>query len=139
MKILTIASASLVAALASLTLPAAASAQEPMLGEIRAFGFNFCPRGWAAADGQIMPVSQYTALFSLYGTMYGGDGRSTFALPDLRGRTMVSQGSGPGLAPVQQGQRIGGQSAASGNGAATTPSLGVQYCVAMLGTYPSRN
>jgi len=55
------------------------------LGEVRTFGFNFCPRGWAPADGRLLPVSQYTALFSLLGTQYGGDGRTTVGLPDLRG------------------------------------------------------
>jgi microcystin-dependent protein len=70
---------------------------EAFLGEIRIFGFNFAPYGWATCDGQILPLSQNTALFSLLGTQYGGDGRSTFALPDLRGRVPVAQGQGPGL------------------------------------------
>jgi microcystin-dependent protein len=62
---------------------------EPFLGEIRAFGFNFAPAGWAKCEGQLLPISQNTALFSLLGNMYGGDGKSTFALPDLRGRVAI--------------------------------------------------
>ena len=58
---------------------------EPFLGQIQAFGFNFAPRGWAHCNGQLMPIAQNTALFSLLGTQFGGDGRTTFALPDLRG------------------------------------------------------
>jgi len=71
------------------------------------FGFNFAPRGWARCDGQLLPIAQNTALFSLLGTTYGGDGRTTFALPDLRGRVPIHPGNGPGLSPYQQGQRGG--------------------------------
>lgn len=67
----------------------AAKAQEPYLGEIRCFAFNFVPNGWFAADGQLLPISQYTALFALVGTMYGGNGTTNFALPDLRGRALI--------------------------------------------------
>lgn len=80
---------------------------EPFIGEIRAFGFNFAPRGWAHCDGQILPISQNTALFSLLGTTFGGDGRTTFALPDLRGRVALHPGAGPGLPPYNWGQRGG--------------------------------
>lgn len=69
---------------------------DPILGQILPFGFNFEPRGWAYCQGQLMAISANTALFSLLGTTYGGDGRSTFALPDLRGRVMVGMGQGPG-------------------------------------------
>ncbi len=62
---------------------------EPFLGEIRLFGFNFAPIGWAMCNGQLLPINQYTALFSLLGTMYGGDGNTNFALPDLRGRVAM--------------------------------------------------
>lgn len=62
---------------------------EPYLGEIRMFAGNFAPRGWALCAGQILPIAQYTALFSILGTTYGGDGRTTFGLPDLRGRTPI--------------------------------------------------
>jgi len=85
-----------------------AAATDPFLGEIRTFGFNFCPRGWAPADGALLPIAQNTALFSLLGTTYGGDGRSTFALPDLRGRVAINAGQGPGLSDRQLGER-GGQ------------------------------
>jgi microcystin-dependent protein len=80
---------------------------DPFLGEIQAFGFNFAPRGWAQCDGQLLPINQNSALFSLLGTTYGGDGRTTFALPDLRGRTALHEGQGPGLSPRQLGQRSG--------------------------------
>jgi microcystin-dependent protein len=73
---------------------------EPFLSEIKMFGFSFSPRGWALCDGQILPINQNQALFSLLGTTYGGDGRTTFALPDLRGRTPVHFGSGPGWNPA---------------------------------------
>src|SRR3978361_194034 len=83
---------------------------EPFVGEIRPVGFNFAPRGWAMCNGQLMSISQNTALFSLLGTNYGGDGRSTFGLPDLRGRFPVhaNQGSGgPGVSPVGTGESGG--------------------------------
>jgi microcystin-dependent protein len=70
---------------------------EPFLGEIRMFGFNFAPVGWALAAGQLLPISQNTALFSLLGTQFGGDGVRTFALPDLRGRVAIQAGQGTGL------------------------------------------
>lgn len=93
----------------SLMTPSPASAQaEPILGQLMMVGFNFCPRGWANADGQILAISTNTALFSLLGTMYGGDGRTTFALPDLRGRVPVHLGTGAGLSRYSQGQS-GGQ------------------------------
>jgi len=99
------------AAIASLTIIATeASAQEQYLGEIVTVGFNFCPRGTAPADGQLLPISNYSALFSLYGTTYGGDGRTTFALPDLRGRTPAHQGNGPGLSDRRIGQKGGSES-----------------------------
>ena len=69
---------------------------EPFVGEIRMFGFNFAPQGWALCNGQLLPISQNTALFSLLGTTYGGDGRTTFALPDMRSRVPLCQGQGPG-------------------------------------------
>lgn len=81
---------------------------EPFMGEIRNFGFNFAPQGWAQCQGQLLSISQNTALFSLLGTMYGGDGRTTFALPDLRGRAVISVGQGPGLSNRSQGE-VGGE------------------------------
>jgi microcystin-dependent protein len=80
---------------------------EPFLGEIRIFAGNFAPRGWAFCDGQVIPISQNTALFSLVGTTYGGDGTSTFGLPDLRGRAPIHQGRGPGLSQRSLGQKGG--------------------------------
>lgn len=82
-------------------------AQDPILGEIRMFAGTFAPRGWAFCDGQLLSISQNTALFSLLGTTYGGDGRTTFALPDLRGRVPIHAGNGPGLSPRQLGQKGG--------------------------------
>jgi hypothetical protein len=83
------------------------SATDPFLGEIMTVGFTFCPRGWAELDGQLLDISTHTALFSLLGTTYGGDGRTTFALPDLRGRTAVHEGQGPGLSNWPLGLRRG--------------------------------
>ena len=82
---------------------------EPFVGEIRMFGGNFAPRGWALCDGQLLSVSQNDALFALLGTIYGGDGRTTFALPDLRGRLALSEGRGPGLTTRTQGARGGSE------------------------------
>ncbi len=84
-----------------------AHAQTPYIGEIKMFAGNFAPRGWALCDGQLLSISQYTALFSILGTTYGGDGRTTFALPDLRGRTPIHAGRGPGLSTRQLGQNGG--------------------------------
>lgn len=80
---------------------------EPFVGEIRMFGFNFEPQGWAFCDGRLLPISQNAALFSLLGTTYGGDGVSTFALPDLRSRVPVSLGQGEGLSSYAEGQAGG--------------------------------
>jgi microcystin-dependent protein len=80
---------------------------DPFLGEIRMFAGNFAPRGWATCDGQIMSIAQNTALFSILGTTYGGNGQTTFALPDLRGRVAIHAGQGPGLSPYVQGESIG--------------------------------
>jgi microcystin-dependent protein len=81
----------------------------PFVAEIRIFAGNFAPTGWATCDGQLMPISQNTALFSLLGTMYGGDGKSTFALPNLQGSTPLQQGQGPGLSQYFQGESGGEQ------------------------------
>ncbi len=82
---------------------------EPFLGEIRIVGFTFPPRNWADCNGQLLPIAQNTALFSLLGTTYGGDGRTTFALPDLRGRLPMHLGQGAGLSNRNQGQRSGAE------------------------------
>lgn len=81
----------------------------PYLGDVMPVGFNFCPRGWAPAEGQILSISQNQSLYSLYGTTFGGDGRSTFALPDLRGRHAIGEGQGPGLSSWQLGQKSGSE------------------------------
>jgi microcystin-dependent protein len=110
----------------------------PYLGEIRPVPFNFAPVGWALCNGQILPISQNTALFSLLGTTFGGDGSATFALPDLRGRVVVHQGQGPGLSSYQMGQSGGvetvtltanqipthGHSLTGSGSTATTPTPG---------------
>ena len=79
----------------------------PFLGEIRLFSGNFAPRGWAFCDGQVLPITQFTALFSLLGTQYGGDGRTNFALPNFQDRVPVHQGQGPGLSTYEIGQAGG--------------------------------
>ena len=79
----------------------------PFIAEIVGFGGNFAPRGWAFCEGQLLSINSNQALFSLLGTTYGGDGRVTFALPDLRGRAAIQQGTGPGLSNYRLGQRGG--------------------------------
>jgi microcystin-dependent protein len=82
---------------------------EPFLGQICSFGFNFAPRGWSQCNGQLMSISQNTALFSLLGTTYGGDGVTTFALPNLQGRVPLHQGQGPGLTNRVIGEQSGSE------------------------------
>lgn len=82
---------------------------DPFVAEIRIFPFNFAPKGWAWCNGQLLPLSQNTALFSLLGTTYGGDGKSTFALPDLGGRAAMHPGQGPGLSLHDLGETGGSQ------------------------------
>ena len=143
----------------SMSTPKAHAGPDPFIGEIIMTGYNFCPRGWAAADGQLLPIAQNTALFSLYGTTYGGDGRTTFGLPDLRGRTALHAGAGPGLSPIRLGQKGGveettpkksnltGVESKDGERLASAerpvmnraPYTGVRYCVALQGVYPSRS
>ncbi len=91
-----------------LSSPAAAG-PNPYLGEITPMANSFCPRGTMEANGQLLAIAQYSALFALFGTTYGGDARTTFALPDLRGRVPVHAGTGPGLQPVSQGARYGSE------------------------------
>lgn len=81
---------------------------EPYLGQIAFVAFTFAPKGWADCDGQIMSIAQNTALFSLLGTTYGGNGQTTFALPDMRGRVLIDDGQGPGLSVYSSGQ-MGGE------------------------------
>ena len=118
---------------------APAKADEPFLGEIRMFGFNFCPRNWAPADGRILQIVDYQALFSLLGTNYGGDGRTTFGLPDLRGRYPMAQGTGPGLPDARIGTRAGGVYDGQPGKQVSAAYQVVNMCVALFGVYPSRN
>jgi microcystin-dependent protein len=83
---------------------------EPFIGEIRIFGFAYPPKGWALCAGQTLSISQNTALFSLLGTTYGGNGQTTFQLPDLQGRVVLSSGQGPGLTNRNLGERAGAAS-----------------------------
>ena len=113
------------------TGPAHGCSADPYIASVCITAANFCPRGYADADGALLPISQNTSLFSLIGTTYGGDGRSTFALPDLRGRSPVHAGTGPGLSPITQGQRGGtetvtqsvAQMASHGHDATTSADL----------------
>ena len=81
---------------------------DPFVAEVRMFAFNFAPTGWAMCNGQLLPIAQNTALFSLLGTTYGGDGKSTFALPDMQGNAAIHPGQGPGLSLYDLGQ-MGGE------------------------------
>jgi len=82
---------------------------EPFIGEIRMFAGNFAPRGWSFCDGQLLAISQNNALFALLGTIYGGDGRTTYGLPDMRGRIPLHQGAGPGLSNRPLGSKAGAE------------------------------
>jgi microcystin-dependent protein len=83
---------------------------DPFIGQIMMFAGNFPPRGWAKCDGSLLSIQQNSALFSILGTMYGGDGKSTFGLPDMRGRMPIHVGTGPGLSPLKQGVKGGSES-----------------------------
>lgn len=137
------------------------TAPEPFIGEISMFGGNFAPRGWALCNGQLLPISQNSALFSLLGTTYGGDGRTTFALPDLRGRVPVHAGRGSGgLSPYPLGSKGGSETLsiprpvpvtiAPNNGNAQVingagqisnvqPYTTINFIIALQGVYPSRS
>lgn len=91
-------------------LPQQASAGiEPYIGDIVAVGYTYCPDGWMSAEGQLLSIQQFTALFALIGTAYGGNGTTNFNLPDLRGRAAMGQGNGPNLTPRSQGQQFGAE------------------------------
>ncbi len=148
--------------LAFLCAPSSTQSQEAMIGEIKMFAGNFAPRGWAFCEGQLLPISQNTALFSILGTTYGGDGRTTFGLPDLRGRAPIHPGTGPGLSTFRLGQKGGAETLALmvvgvsdrskdkvgvvGQSVSSTvpinkrdPYIAINYIIALYGTYPSRN
>ena len=137
---------------------------EPFIGEIRIVSFNFAPRGYAFCEGQLLPIAQNTALFSLLGTTYGGEGLTTFALPDLRGRLPLNAGTGPGLTNRPFGESGGdeieivqgrppiiGWGVTNEIGINTTdgiplttgpympPYLAIRYVIALVGIFPSRN
>jgi len=130
---------------------ASACDTDPMLGSMCAFAFTFAPRGWALADGQLLPISSNSALFSLLGTTYGGDGRTSFALPDLRSRAVIGVGSGPGLQSYAWGQRVGvewasltmatmpshGHSTTTASVSATVPTSAVTVTATLNGTATS--
>jgi microcystin-dependent protein len=113
-----------VATLSLSSLPGTASAQasDPFLGQIMCAGFNFAPRGWAELNGQLLSIAQNTALFALLGTQYGGNGQTTFALPDMRGRVLIHAGQGPGLTARSQGESAGAEQVVLNNAQLPTHS-----------------
>lgn len=146
------------------TFPSRSLSADPLLGSVMQFAGNFAPRGWALANGQLLSIAQNTALFAILGTTYGGDGITTFALPDLRGRTPIGAGTGLGLAPVNLGQKLGtetvnlttanlpshshtlpglsNETGTTGSGQAFSniqPSLGLNPVITVEGLFPSRN
>ncbi len=106
LRSLAIASLTMLAGMQS--MPAVAQS-EPFIGQIMCAGYSFAPRGWALLDGQLLPISQNTALFSLLGTQFGGNGQTTFGLPDMRGRALIGVGQGPGLSPHDVGEMSGSE------------------------------
>ena len=129
------------------TLPAASYSggydQDPFIGDFLLVGFNFCPRGWTEANGQLLPIPSNSALFSLYGTLYGGDGRTTFGIPDMRGRAPAHINKEEGYNNGGQGQRRGTDQLDTKKGdekmLIDQPYLVMRYCIALVGDYPSRN
>lgn len=115
--------------------PFEACAQDQMLAEVRLFAGNFAPRGWAKCEGQILPINNNQALFSLLGTAYGGDGRTTFGLPDLRGRAAI----GTGTSTTTEEVRLAQQTNQAAKGTDGAPTLGLTYIIAITGNFPSRN
>ena len=112
---------------------------DPFISEIRIVATSFAPKGWEFCNGQLLRIAQNQALFSLLGTMYGGDGRTTFALPDLRSRVPVHAGQGDGLPAVELGETGGAvsQTAEERTPYNAGPYIGVNYIIAMQGIYPS--
>ncbi|KJZ19234.1 phage tail protein [Loktanella sp. S4079] len=137
---------------------------EPLLGQIVLFSGNFAPRGWAFCNGQLLDIASNEALFAILGTTYGGDGHTSFRLPDLRGRVPMHAGDGPGLTPRRLGEQTGSerrngstveqlelQGSVAGQNMAPQPNrfgtsddnmqptLCMNYVIALKGTFPSRN
>lgn len=106
---------------------------EPFIGEVRHFAFNFAPRGWMTCQGQMLSIAQNTALFSILGTTYGGNGQTTFALPNLSGRTPIQPGQGPGLDPYVLGEEQGAVSVTL-TAAQVPPHTHLVSAVAAIGT-----
>jgi len=149
-------SATLVVSAFATAVPAAA-ASERYIGEVFVTAGNFCPRGTTKADGKLLPIANNTALFSILGTMYGGDGRATFALPDMRGRTIIGAGQGVALSNRRQGMKGGTEGSFGKSVDVTTgsddkasqmsradqsnmqPYLVMQHCIVAQGLYPSRS
>ena len=117
---------------------------DAFVGQVILVASNFCPRGFAETNGQLIDISKNTALFSLLGTTYGGDGRTTFALPDLRGRAPIHAGKGPGLPVRNNGDKVPQAvtppyKESDATLKTSAPTLVMQYCIAVNGIYPSRN
>lgn len=113
---------------------------DPYLGEIRVFGFDYPPQGWASCDGQTLPISRNTALFALLGTQFGGDGKTTFVLPDLRGRTPLGRGSvnGAELAQGESASFVSADASSATVDEKSTGTLAFNYCIAIQGSFPRR-
>jgi len=137
---------------------------QPFVGEIRIFGGNFAPEGWALCNGQLLSIAEYSVVFDLIGTTYGGDGITTFALPDLRSRVPIHQGAGSGLQTTVIGETLGGDASSPAPGSAPTNfsverglavattgtvnaqsyvsnhnRLGLSYIISLFGIFPSQN
>src|SRR5262249_46895990 len=132
---------------------------EPFLAEIRIVSFTFAPRGWAQTNGQVLPIAQNQALFALLGTTYGGDGRQTFGLPDIRGRMPMHQGSGTPLSTRMPGDKGGAEvatfplaqipgapvtpitalAAPNSLNASLSPFLALNFVIALVGIFPARS
>ena len=115
---------------------AGCSAGEPLLGSVCLTAANYCSQGYLPAEGQALRIEDYPAVFSLMGTMYGGDGRTTFNLPDLRGAVPQGTGQRPGMSVVTQGA-TGTLGAGRGSSIAAA-TVGLRYCIAVQGVFPSR-
>ena len=118
-------------------------ATNPFVGQLSAVAFNFAPVGWLDCDGQLLQIAEYETLYTLLGTTYGGDGETTFALPDLRGRVPLHEGEGRDLKAATLAATAGGQNLAEfqeeGDPLKTLPTLAVRWIIAVEGTYPSRD
>lgn len=114
-------------------------AQEAFIGEVRLFAGNFAPRGWALCQGQILQINENTALYSILGTNYGGDGRFTFGLPDLRSRVPVGAGKNKNNEMIYEGTKNDGHAVSKGKDHKTQSTLTLNYIICLQGTFPSRS